>query len=48
MMEAVKLAPTLVPAAVLAAKFESEAHQVRRAEVVWAGLAEKATGMSIS
>src|SRR5439155_1283513 len=30
-MEAVKLAPTLVPAAVLAAKFESEAHQVRRA-----------------
>src|SRR5262249_41782854 len=27
-MEAVKLAPTLVPAAVLAAKFESEAHQV--------------------
>ena len=28
-MEAVKLAPTLVPAAVLAAKFESEAHQVR-------------------
>jgi len=38
-MEAVKLAPTLVPAAVLAAKFESEAHQVRRAmrlvEVAW-------------
>src|ERR1700759_4472136 len=30
-MEAVKLAPTLVPAAVLAAKYESEAHQVRRA-----------------
>ncbi|MET0678359.1 MAG: heme biosynthesis HemY N-terminal domain-containing protein [Bradyrhizobium sp.] len=30
-MEAVKLAPTLVPAAVLASKFESEAHQVRRA-----------------
>ncbi|MDE2375690.1 heme biosynthesis HemY N-terminal domain-containing protein [Bradyrhizobium sp.] len=30
-MEAVKLAPTLVPAAVLAAKFESEQHQVRRA-----------------
>jgi HemY protein len=30
-MEAIKLAPTLVPAAVLAAKFESEAHQVRRA-----------------
>src|SRR5262245_40269886 len=30
-MEAVKFAPTLVPAAVLAAKFESEAHQVRRA-----------------
>ncbi|MGJ5196903.1 heme biosynthesis HemY N-terminal domain-containing protein [Bradyrhizobium sp. HKCCYLRH1030] len=39
-MEAVKLAPTLVPAAVLAAKFESEAHQVRRAmkiiEAAWA------------
>jgi HemY protein len=38
-MEAVKLAPTLVPAAVLAAKFESEAHQVRRAmklvEAAW-------------
>jgi HemY protein len=38
-MEAAKLAPTLVPAAVLAAKFESEAHQVRRAmrlvEVAW-------------
>ncbi|MBR0844616.1 hypothetical protein JQ607_30815 [Bradyrhizobium liaoningense] len=38
-MEAIKLAPTLVPAAVLAAKFESEAHQVRRAmklvEVAW-------------
>jgi HemY protein len=38
-MEAVKLAPTLVPAAVLAAKFESEAHQVRRAmriaETAW-------------
>jgi HemY protein len=37
--EAVKLAPTLVPAAVLAAKFESEAHQVRRAmrivETAW-------------
>ena len=30
-MEAVKLAPTLVPAAALAAKFDSEAHQVRRA-----------------
>ena len=29
-MEAIKLAPTLVPAAVLASKFESEAHQVRR------------------
>ena len=29
-MEALKLAPTLIPAAVLAAKFESEAHQVRR------------------
>jgi HemY protein len=38
-MEAVKLAPTLAPAAVLAAKFESEAHQVRRAmrivEAAW-------------
>src|SRR5581483_9934407 len=38
-MEAVKLAPTLVPAAVLTAKFESEAHQVRRAmkiiEAAW-------------
>jgi HemY protein len=38
-MEAVKLAPTLVPAAVLAAKFESEAHQLRRAmrivEAAW-------------
>ncbi|MBV9457647.1 MAG: hypothetical protein JO141_09065, partial [Bradyrhizobium sp.] len=38
-MEAVKLAPTLVPAAVLAAKGESEAHQVRRAmrlvEAAW-------------
>lgn len=39
-MEAVKLAPTLVPAAVLAAKFDSEGHQVRRAmkvlEIAWA------------
>jgi HemY protein len=38
-MEAVKLAPTLAPAAALAAKFESEAHQVRRAmkvvEAAW-------------
>ncbi len=38
-MEAIKLAPTLIPAAVLAAKFESEAHQVRRAmriaETAW-------------
>src|ERR1700736_4200495 len=38
-MEAVKLAPTLVPAATLAAKYESEAHQVRRAmrlvEAAW-------------
>ncbi|MCA3793478.1 MAG: hypothetical protein IOC66_14435, partial [Burkholderia sp.] len=38
-MEAVKLAPTLIPAAVLSAKFESEAHQVRRAmrivETAW-------------
>src|SRR3954452_14835517 len=30
-MEAIKLAPTLVPAAVLASKYESEAHQVRHA-----------------
>jgi HemY protein len=29
-MEAIKLAPTLVPAAVLASKYQSEAHQVRR------------------
>jgi HemY protein len=38
-MEAIKLAPTLVPAAVLAGKFESEAHQVRRSmrivETAW-------------
>jgi HemY protein len=38
-MEAIKLAPTLVPAAVLAGKYESEAHQVRRAmrivETAW-------------
>lgn len=38
-MEAVKLAPTLVPAAVLAGKFQSEAHQIRRAmkiiEAAW-------------
>jgi HemY protein len=38
-MDAVKLAPTLVPAATLAAKYESEAHQVRRAmrlvEAAW-------------
>jgi HemY protein len=38
-MEAVKLAPTLVPAAVLASRYESEAHQVRRAmrivEAAW-------------
>lgn len=37
--EAVKLAPTLVPAAVLAARFLSEAHQIRRAmrviETAW-------------
>ena len=37
--EAIKLAPTLVPAAVLASKYESEAHQVRRAmrivETAW-------------
>ncbi|MFB9266189.1 heme biosynthesis protein HemY [Bradyrhizobium erythrophlei] len=38
-MEAIKLSPTLIPAAVLASKFESEAHQVRRAmrivEAAW-------------
>lgn len=38
-MEAIRLAPTLVPAAVLAAKFQSEAHQIRRAmriiETAW-------------
>jgi HemY protein len=38
-MEAVKLAPTLVPAAVLASKYQSEAHQVRRSmrivETAW-------------
>jgi HemY protein len=38
-MEAIKLAPTLAPAAVLASKYESEAHQVRRSmrivEAAW-------------
>lgn len=38
-LEAVRLAPTLVPAAVLAAKFQTEAHQTRRAmriiEAAW-------------
>jgi HemY protein len=38
-MEAVKLAPTLVPAAVLAGKYQSEAHQIRRSmrivETAW-------------
>src|ERR1700736_5863108 len=38
-MEAIKLAPTLVPAAVLASKLESEAYQVRRSmrivEAAW-------------
>jgi HemY protein len=37
--EAVKLAPTLVPAAALSAKYQSEAHQIRRAmrivEAAW-------------
>jgi HemY protein len=37
--EAIKLAPTLVPAAVLASKYQSEAHQVRRSmrivEAAW-------------
>src|SRR6202048_4248860 len=40
-MEAVKLAPTLVPAAVLASKYQGEAHQVRRSmrivETSWLG-----------
>src|SRR3954471_14306300 len=40
-MEAVKLAPTLVPAAALASKYQSEAHQTRRAmrliEPAWLG-----------
>jgi HemY protein len=38
-MEAVKLAPTLVPAAALASKYQSEAHQIRRSmrlvETAW-------------
>jgi HemY protein len=38
-MEAIKLAPTLVPTAVLASKYQSEAHQVRRSmrivEAAW-------------
>jgi HemY protein len=38
-MEAIKLAPTLAPAAVLASKYQSEAHQVRRSmrivEAAW-------------
>ncbi|WP_398484561.1 heme biosynthesis HemY N-terminal domain-containing protein [Tardiphaga sp.] len=38
-MEAIRLAPTLIPAAVLAARFQSEAHQIRRAmkiiEAAW-------------
>ena len=38
-MEAIKLAPTLVPAAVLASKYQSEAHQIRRSmrivETAW-------------
>jgi HemY protein len=38
-MEAVKLAPTLIPAAVLASKYQSEAHQIRRSmriiETAW-------------
>ncbi|MBS0529937.1 MAG: heme biosynthesis protein HemY, partial [Proteobacteria bacterium] len=37
--EAVKLAPTLIPAAVLASKYQSEAHQIRRSmriiEAAW-------------
>ncbi len=38
-MDAVKLAPTLIPAVVLASKYLSEAHQTRRAmriiEIAW-------------
>jgi HemY protein len=38
-MEAIKLVPTLVPAAVLASKYQSEAHQIRRSmrivEAAW-------------
>src|ERR1700674_4222714 len=38
-MKAIKLAPTLVPAAVLASKYQSEAHQIRRSmrivEAAW-------------
>src|SRR6202023_2482261 len=38
-MEAIKLAPTLVPAAVLASKYQSEARQIRRSmrivEAAW-------------
>jgi HemY protein len=38
-MEAIKFAPTLVPAAVLASKYQSEAHQIRRSmrivEAAW-------------
>jgi HemY protein len=38
-MQAIKLAPTLVPAAVLASKYQSEAHQIRRSmrivEAAW-------------
>jgi HemY protein len=38
-MEAIKLAPTLVPAAALASKYQSEAHQIRRSmrivEAAW-------------
>ncbi|WP_398469769.1 heme biosynthesis HemY N-terminal domain-containing protein [Tardiphaga sp.] len=37
-MEAIRLAPTLIPAAVLAARFQSEAHQIRRAmKIIEAG-----------
>src|SRR6201999_522819 len=41
-MEAIKLVPTLVPAAVLASKYQSEAHQIRRSmrivETAWLAL----------
>jgi HemY protein len=44
-METVKLAPTLVPAAVLASKYQSEAHQIRRSMRL-AGVASAAASRS--